>query len=542
VARRLSQLYRLFGPTARAELLVTALLLAIERLVLAAGALVITRKSIFVWGATAIVGALFVLRGLLRQRVSMDAREKLTMLIAEAALLSGANGSLFPGEEAEAAVFEGRYAAEQVMVRHLPPVFAEPAALVVLLAVVQPTGTPVIAGAVALAGAAIALALLRKVTTSRQKAAWRKHMTVAQGTLTSIRAATEIVASGQEDGYLANLRVAVVDWIQAAARAERSAALVQRIPLAAFALVALALFFEAEPLQLDRVIRLAIFVPPLGGMVRNVLELVRMSPKIQALGPALDAPRLRSAGSLAVVTDGSAVPAGGRVLSPPPKLPCEIRFERVSFGYEGALVLENVSFIWRPGEIFGIRGPNGSGKSTLLKLLLGLVEPSGGRILVGGFDLRDLDLPAWRRSVAYLPQRPFLPEKATVYEAMQLTVPDLTTAEAQVALARTGAWERLRQSSDGVTKPLHMRMASLSVGMRQRVLLSRAFARATSVLLLDEPDENLDSETCSLLSQHLRNLSAGHMIAVATHDLSMLTSARAGVELGVPLAFTRAMP
>jgi ABC-type bacteriocin/lantibiotic exporter with double-glycine peptidase domain len=78
--------------------------------------------------------------------------------------------------------------------------------------------------------------------------------------------------------------------------------------------------------------------------------------------------------------------------------------------------------------------------------------------------------------------------------------------------------------------------------MRQRVLLSRAFARATTILLLDEPDENLDNETCSLLSQHLRNLGAGHMIAVATHDLSMLTSARAGVELGVPLAFTRAMP
>lgn len=509
-------------------MLATAVLLAVERLALAAGALGIARKSIFVWGASAAVAALFGLRGLLRQRLSTEAREKLTMLIAEAALLGEANGALLPGEEAEAAVFEGRHAAEQVMVRLVPPLLAEPVAFLVLFAVIQPTGVPVLAATIVLIGTAVALLLLRKLTIARQKVAWRKHMSVAQDTLTSVRAATEIVASGQEHGYLAKLRFAVDDWTRAAARAERSAALLQRIPLAAIILIGIVLLLESEPVQLGRAIRLGVFVPPMAGLVRNVLELVRISPKIQSLAPALDAPIRR--------------PGASRTQSALPKLPCEIRFERVSFGYSGALVLENVSFIWRPGDIFGIRGPNGAGKSTLLKLLLGLVEPSGGRILVGGFDLRDLDLPAWRRSIAYLPQRPFLSEKATVYEAMQLTIPDLTTAEAQVALARTGAWERLRQSSDGVTKPLHMRMASLSVGMRQRVLLSRALARSATVLLLDEPDENLDSETCSLLAQLLRNLGPSHMIAIATHDLGMLTAARSGVELGVPLAFTRAMP
>jgi ABC-type bacteriocin/lantibiotic exporter with double-glycine peptidase domain len=544
VVRRLAELYRLLGPAARAQLLATAFLLVLERLVFAAGAIGITHRLIFVWGATAAVGAVWILRSLFRQRVTSAVREKITMAIAEAALESGANGTLLPGEEAEAAVFEGRYAAEQTMVRHLPSLFAEPVAALVLLVIVKPTGVPVLAVVVALAGSALALGLLRKLTSARQRVAWRNHMTVAQGTLTSIRAATEIVASGKEAGYLANLRIAVGDWTRAAMRAERSAALVQRIPLAAVIVLGAIVVVKTAPLRIDHAIRLGIFFPPLAGLVRSALELVRLAPKILALAPVLDALYPRPAAETRSPADDlvSSVPSAARANSPPPKLPCEIRFERVSFGYSGALVLENVSFVWKPGDIFGIRGPNGSGKSTLLRLLLGLVEPSGGRILVGGFDLRDLDLPAWRRCVSYLPQRSYLPEKATVFEAMQLTMPDLTTAEAQVALTRTGAWERLRQSSDGVTKPLHMRMSSLSVGMRQRVLLSRIFARATTVLLLDEPDENLDSDTCTLLMQLLRNLGPSHMVAIATHDIGMLATARGVVELGVPLAFTRAMP
>jgi ABC-type bacteriocin/lantibiotic exporter with double-glycine peptidase domain len=369
---------------------------------------------------------------------------------------------------------------------------------------------------------------------------------VAQGTLTSVRASTEIVASGHEDLYLANLGVAIGDWTRATARAERSAAVVQRIPMVAVLLLGIFLVVTTEPLELAPAIRLAVFVPPLAGLMRTVLDFVRLSPRIQSLGPVLDPPKPPKRDSFTPSslsqdrTSGPHPPSGG--LAPPPRLPCEIRFERVSFAYNGALVLDNVSCQWKPGDMLGIRGPNGSGKSTLLKILLGLLEPSGGRILVGGFDLRDIDLPAWRRCIAYLPQRPYLPERATVFDAMQLTIPDLTSAEAQVALARTGAWERLRQSGDGMSKPLQMPMSSLSVGMRQRVLLSRAFARNSPVLLLDEPDENLDGETCQMLIQLVRNLGGANMIAIATHDASLLMSAKAIVELGVPLAFTRAMP
>jgi ABC-type multidrug transport system fused ATPase/permease subunit len=540
VVRRIGQIYRLLNATARAELAATAVLLAIERWVLAAAAIGLTRRLVFTWAATGVVGALWALRGLLRQEASTEVREKLTMTIAHAALRAG--GSLLPGEEAEAAVFEARFAAEQVLLRLLPALFAEPIAFVVLVAVTKPTGLPAVVGAVTIVTAAGALAFMRKLTTLRQRAAWRQQLVVAQSTLTSIRAANEIAASGHEAEYLENLRVAVHDWARAAARAERGAAFVQRIPLAAgLCLVAFVVVTRA-PLPIDSAIRLAVLLPPLAGLMRTVLELVRLAPKINTLGPVLDPP-LPSRAGLAfreLMPQPRTAPSG--VVSAPPKLPCEIRFERVSFGYRSSLVLENISFVWRPGEMLGIRGPNGSGKSTLLLLLLGLLEPTGGRILVGGFDLRDLDLTAWRRSVAYLPQRPYLSSKATVYEAMQLTLPNLSVAEAQVALARTGAWERLRQSNDAVIKPLQIPMSSLSVGMRQRVLLSRAFARATPVLLLDEPDENLDADTCSMLTQLMRNLGPSHMVAVATHDASMLSSSKAVVELGVPLAFTRAMP
>jgi ABC-type multidrug transport system fused ATPase/permease subunit len=523
VLRRLGQLYRLLGLHARAQLLLTAVVLVLERLVLAAGAIGITRGLHVAWGASAIVAGLWAVRGLLRQRVSSEAREKLTMTIAEGALAHGGQGSFLLGEEADAAVFEGRYAAEQVLVRHAPSLFAEPTSVVVLLCILRPTGLPVLVGGAGVAATALVLALLRKLTTARQRGAWRKHMIVAQGTLTSIRAATEVLASGHEQLHLARLRAATVEWTRAAARAERSAALFQRIPLASLALLGIVLLAQASPLELTSAIRLAVFFPPLAGLMRTVFELVRQAPRIQLLAPALDR---------------QSTPIAPRSAVSPPELPCEIRFESISFAYDGAPVLDDISFRWKPNEILGIRGPNGSGKSTLLKLLLGLLDPSGGNIRIAGVLLRDVDLPAWRRCVAYLPQRPYLPDKATVFEAMRLTTPDLTAAQAQAALVQTGTWERLGRNA--ASDPLGIPMASLSVGARQRVLLSRVFTRHTAVVLLDEPDENLDTDTRAMLARIAESLRATHMVAIATHDETLLALADHVVDLDAPPLTTQA--
>jgi len=520
VVRRLRQLYRLLSGRARIGLALTAVLLVAERLLLAAGAFGLAGRLSVTWAASAGVVVLWALRGFVRQGVVKETREKLTMLIAEAALEHGADGAFLPGEEADAAVFEGRNAAEQVIVRHLPPLVAEPIAAVVLLIVVKPAGVPVLAGMGAVAVAAVLLALLRNATVARQRGAWRKYMDVARDTLTSVRAAPELIASGHEGAYLERLRKSVGEWTESAARAERNAAVFQRIPFAAVVVVAVVLIVQTQSLELGQLIRLGVFFPPIAGLMRTVFELVRTAPRIQTLGPALDA-HGRGAHEKTKSTASR---------KPPPELPCEIRFEAVSFAYDNVPVLKNVSFVWKPGEVLGIKGPNGSGKSTLLRLMLGLLEPTEGRILVGGIDLREIDLPAWRRGIAYLPQRPYVPERATVIEAMRLTAP-ISEAQARGSLERMGAWERVDRGAKRGTNPLEMPMDALSVGVRQQVMLAQRLARQVIVVLLDEPDENLDREAREQLKSLARDNEARQGVMIATHEEAILVATDACIAL-----------
>jgi len=513
MSRRLAQLFGLVTGGARAKLAATAALLVIERLVLAVGAFGLAGRLGITWAASAGVVALWAARGFVREGAVKEAREKLTMVIAESALERGADGSFLPGEEADAAVFEGRSAAEQVITRHLPPLVAEPIAALVLLFVVKPAGLPVLAGMAAVVVAALFLALLRKATVARQRHAWDKYMNVARDILTSIRAAPELISSGYQEAYLERLRTTVDDWTESAARAERNAALLQRIPFATVVVVAVILVVQAQSIELGQLIRLGVFFPPIAGLMRAVLELVRTAPRIQALGAALDWREKRQ----------QARPKAH--VQPPLEMPCEVRFEGVSFAYGDVPVLRNVSFAWKPGEVLGVRGPNGSGKSTLLKLMLGLIEPTEGRILVGGVDLREIDLPAWRRRIAYLPQRPYVPEKATVIEAMRLTAPALEEAAARRSLSRINIDEGPYRRVAGAVDWLRVPMASLSVGARQRVQLACVFAKEHAFLLLDEPDENLDAATSRILLELVGPTGQKRSTAIISHQEAMLAAA-----------------
>jgi ABC-type multidrug transport system fused ATPase/permease subunit len=505
LSRRIAQLYTLLGRGVRAELAVAAFLLVMERVALAAGVIGASRELRLLAPAAAAVVALWTLRGFLRQRATADLRRRLTMLIAETALQRGASRSLLPGEEADAAVFEGRYAAEQVLIVHVPALFAEALAVAVLLLVVRPSGVPVAEAGATLAAIAVAFALLRPAANTRQKSAWSGYMNVARRSLTTLRAATEIVASGHERLHLDGLRTSIDEWTKEAARAERLAALFQRIPVAGVLALGAVLLVRMESFELGRIVRLAVLLPPLGGLARALFELLRTAPRLQTIAPVLDAAR-----------EGVQTSAGNA--SPP--TPCEIRFDSVTFAYESEPVLRDVSFTWKPGVVLGIRGANGSGKSTLLKLMLGLLRPTSGEVLVDGVTLREVDLPSWRKNVSYLPQRPYVPDRSTVYEAMQVAVPGLPLDAARRALETTGTWDLLRRKSGTPIEPNQLPMASLSEGMRQRVLLSRAFVQTSGMILLDEPDENLDSQARTMLAQLVRD--PRFMVAVATHDERIL--------------------
>jgi ABC-type transport system involved in cytochrome bd biosynthesis fused ATPase/permease subunit len=213
-----------------------------------------------------------------------------------------------------------------------------------------------------------------------------------------------------------------------------------------------------------------------------------------------------------------------------PALPPALRFRGVSFAYPagGTLAVDDVSFEWKPGRVLVLAGPNGSGKSTILYLLLGLGHPTKGKIEVAGLDLFSLDLPAWRRQIAFVPQQPSFPDGLTIRDVFRLTVPDATEEAVVEALEKVGLWQVLQRSSG---PPLAHAASKLSAGECRRLSLARALAASTPLMILDEPDSNLDAAGTRLLVEILRERSSAS-IAIAAHSAELIALADEVVRLG----------
>ncbi|MFH8293764.1 thiol reductant ABC exporter subunit CydD [Streptomyces sp. NPDC018059] len=203
-----------------------------------------------------------------------------------------------------------------------------------------------------------------------------------------------------------------------------------------------------------------------------------------------------------------------------------LRLDAVTVQYPGraAPALRQVSLDVRPGEHVALVGPSGAGKSTLLALLLGFVAPRSGRVEVGGIDLADLDLDAWRTQVAWVPQRPHL-FAASVADNIRLGRPDASDAEVREAARAASAdlfVEALPRAYDTV---LGEHGAGLSAGQRQRVALARAFLKDAPVLLLDEPTAHLDPESEAAVTRATVRLMRGRTSLVVAHRTSLLPHA-----------------
>jgi ABC-type transport system involved in cytochrome bd biosynthesis fused ATPase/permease subunit len=224
-------------------------------------------------------------------------------------------------------------------------------------------------------------------------------------------------------------------------------------------------------------------------------------------------------GVVARVLAEPAAYAGGARAVPP--LPASIAFERVTFRYEGAEsdALRGVDFVWGPGHVLALVGANGSGKSTCLRLLLSLARPRGGQILIGREPLHETDADSWRAGVAFLAQRPYLPPRSNVREAVCFLVPEATDAKIHEALDRVGL---LTSMGSAVRDPLAVRVDTLSVGQRQRVALARLLCQDARLVLLDEPDANLDRAGTAMVAAVIRDLARTSMVALAAHSADLL--------------------
>jgi ATP-binding cassette, subfamily C, bacterial CydCD len=197
---------------------------------------------------------------------------------------------------------------------------------------------------------------------------------------------------------------------------------------------------------------------------------------------------------------------------------------RVSYPGRERPALDGVSLVVGPGEVLALAGPSGCGKSTLLSVLLGLVVPDDGSVRVGGVDLAELDIAAWRTRLAWVPQRPHL-FAASVRDNVRLGRPDASSDQVRHAIAAAGLADAVDRLPLGVDTLLGDRGVGLSAGERQRVALARAFLRDTPLLLLDEPTASLDGRTEHEVLDAIRRLSRGRTVVLVAHRPALLAMA-----------------
>jgi ATP-binding cassette subfamily B protein/subfamily B ATP-binding cassette protein MsbA len=204
-----------------------------------------------------------------------------------------------------------------------------------------------------------------------------------------------------------------------------------------------------------------------------------------------------------------------------------VTWENVSFGYQdGTEVLHDVSLEVPAGQMLAIVGPTGAGKSTLVSLIPRFFDPSGGRVMIDGQDLRHVRLRHVRAAVSIVLQEPFL-LPLSVAENIAYGRPGASRAEVERAAVAANADAFVRALSQGYDTVIGERGATLSGGERQRLAIARAILKDAPILILDEPTASLDAATEASVMDALARLTAGRTTLVIAHRLATVRRADA---------------
>jgi ABC-type multidrug transport system fused ATPase/permease subunit len=214
-----------------------------------------------------------------------------------------------------------------------------------------------------------------------------------------------------------------------------------------------------------------------------------------------------------------------------PEGPLPVRFEGVHFAYGGETdVLRELDLVVEPGEIVAVCGSTGSGKTSLLNLLPRFYDPTGGRVLVGGVDTRDVPIAELRTPVALVTQRPVL-FSVPLRENLTAGRENADWDDVLAACAAAGVDAFVDELPDGYDTLIGERGINLSGGQRQRVALARALVTGARVVVLDDPLSSVDTLTERRLVLRLRPALAGRTVLVATQRLSTVEIADRAVVL-----------
>ncbi|MEV6609473.1 ABC transporter ATP-binding protein [Kutzneria sp. NPDC051319] len=203
-----------------------------------------------------------------------------------------------------------------------------------------------------------------------------------------------------------------------------------------------------------------------------------------------------------------------------PPVEGEITFDDVTFGYlPDRPVISGVSLDIRAGETVAFVGPTGAGKSTLAKLVTRFYDPTAGRVLIDGHDLRDLHIESLRRQLGVVPQEPFL-FAGPLRDNIRFAAPEASDDQVWDALRAVGLVEVVERMPQGLDTVVQERGQSLSSGERQLVALARAFLAQPRVLVLDEATSNLDLQSETKIEDALDVLLERRTAILIAHRLS----------------------
>jgi len=203
-----------------------------------------------------------------------------------------------------------------------------------------------------------------------------------------------------------------------------------------------------------------------------------------------------------------------------PTIEGRITFEHVSFGYDPARpVLTDVNLEIAPGESVAFVGPTGAGKSTLAKLANRFYDPTAGRVLVDGIDVRGVTLRSLRSQLGVVPQEPFL-FAGSIRTNLRFGRRGITDAEIDEAVDVVGLGDLVERLPDGLDTVVHERGQTLSSGERQLLALARAFLARPRVLILDEATSSLDLRSETVIERALDRLLEGRSAILIAHRLT----------------------
>ncbi len=264
----------------------------------------------------------------------------------------------------------------------------------------------------------------------------------------------------------------------------------------------------------------------IGNIAEYIIYVGLMTWPIAAFGLVISMMQRASASSeriYEVLDEEPDISDGARTDYSVTKLRGHVTFENVSFRYAEGLpyALRNVSFELHPGGSLAIVGRTGAGKTTLIELIVRLVEPTEGRILIDGRDLRDLPLSVVRESIGYVAQDVFL-FSGTIGNNIAFGTVGASEEEIRQAAFEAELLETVLEFSEGLNSGVGERGVSLSGGQAQRTTIARALIREPKILIMDDALSSVDANTETRILEHLRRRQGQHSMILVSHRISSI--------------------